>query len=176
MNDKKVGVLPSCWGQSAWLFIHSIAYAYNPQIDKQKYFDFFSNLGSILPCEECRIHYSQNLNKQELIIALETNENLFKWVYDLHNKVNKQIGVSESNWPSYESIKQRYTSFKASCSEIGVCGSKTQNHKKLKIVEQFGNLSEEQLPLLISTISLAIIVLMLLAYIIYNRKKWTEKK
>ncbi len=172
--DKSIGMLPSCWGNAGWHFCHSIAYAYNPQIDKDKYFVFFSNLGYILPCEECRLHYSQNLNKQELLIALETNENLFKWVYDLHNKVNKQTGVPEVKWPSYESIKQKYSSFKASCSEIpGVCGasSKTGMQRKIKMVEQFGEYSEEQLPLLTSTICLAVLLISAILYILYLRKQ-----
>ena len=165
--EKGKGLLPSCWGSGAWLFIHSIAYAYNPQIDKENYYNFFSNLGTVLPCEECRTHYSQNLNRQELVVALESTENLFKWVYDLHNKVNRQNGVPESKWPSYESIKNRYGSFKASCSDIpGVCGSNSGIKKKIKMVEQFGEINEEQLPFLISTITLGVLLLIAIIYII----------
>ena len=168
----KVGILPSCWGPALWFSLHSIAYAYNPQIDKDKYYDFFSNLGYILPCEECRVHYSQNLNKQELLIALESTENLFRWVYDLHNKVNKQTGVPESTWPSYESIKQRYGSFKASCTDIpGVCSSGLGPQKKMKIVEQFGSINEDQLPFLIATVVLAILLCVSIFYIICLKKK-----
>ena len=57
------GLLPSCWGPMLWGSIHSIAYAYNPKIDKNNYYNFFTNLGGVLPCEECRVHYSQNLNE-----------------------------------------------------------------------------------------------------------------
>jgi hypothetical protein len=167
----KVGILPTCWGPAMWFSLHSIAYAYNPQIDKGKYYDFFSNLGYILPCEECRVHYSQNLNKQELVIALENSENLFRWVYDLHNKVNKQTGVPESKWPSYESVKQRYGSFKASCTDIpGVCGSGPGPQKKVKVIEQFGSINEDQLPFLISTVILAILLAVAIFYIIYLKR------
>lgn len=169
---EKIGLLPSCWGSSGWLFLHSIAYVYNPQIDKEKYYDFFSNLGYILPCEECRIHYSQNLNKQELLAALSSNENLFRWVYDLHNKVNKQIGIPESSWPSYETIKERYSSYKASCTNIpGVCSSGPGIQKKMKIVEQFGEISEDQLPFIISTGILAVLLLFSIIYIYRLKQK-----
>jgi len=166
-----VGMLPSCWGSSFWHVCHSIAYVYNPSVDKEKYFAFFANLGHILPCEECRVHYSQNLNKQELISALETNDTLFRWVYDLHNKINRQLGVPESKWPSYESIKQRYGSFKASCSEIpGVCASKSGIQRKVKMVEQFGPVSDEQMPLLASTVSLGVLLLVAVVYIVYLKR------
>jgi len=167
------GLLPSCWGGPAWVFLHSIAYAYNPKTDKDNYYNFFSNLGGVLPCEECRLHYSQNLNKQELVIALESNENLFRWVYDLHNKVNRQTGVPESKWPSYESVKQRYGSFKASCSDVpGVCGAiPGKAYKKIKMVEQFGDINEDQLPLLVSTILLSIALLAAISYIYFKKCK-----
>jgi hypothetical protein len=165
--SNKVGILPSCWGPAMWFTLHSIAYAYNPQIDKENYNNFFSNLGYVLPCEECRVHYSQNLNKQELLIALDSAENLFRWVYDLHNKVNKQTGVSESKWPSYESVKERYGSFKASCADMpGVCGAGPGIKKKMKMVEQFGDINEDQLPFLISTVTLAVLLIVAIIYII----------
>jgi hypothetical protein len=170
--NNKVGILPSCWGPAMWFAIHSIAYAYNPQTDKENYNNFFSNLGSILPCEECRIHYSQNVSKQELLMALNSPENLFRWVYDLHNKVNRQTGVPESKWPSYESIKERYSSFKASCADIpGVCGSSQGLKKKMKMVEQFGDLNEDQLPFLIATVILAVLLICAISYIICLKRK-----
>lgn len=166
------GLLPSCWGPIMWGSLHSIAYAYNPQTDKDNYFNFFSNLGTVLPCEECRTHYYQNLNKQDLVVALISNENLFKWVYDLHNKVNFQTGIPESKWPSYESIKERYASFEASCSNIqGVCGSTPgKKQKKIKMVEQFGEVNEDQLPFIVSTAVLAVLLSIALLYIIITRK------
>jgi hypothetical protein len=171
------GLLPSCWGPMLWGGLHSIAYAYNPQIDKDNYYNFFSNLGSVLPCEECRVHYSQNVNKQELAIALESNENLFRWVYDLHNKVNLQTGVPESKWPSYESIKKLYGSFKASCSDIpGVCGAAPGKiQKKIKMVEQFGDINSDQVPFIISTCVLAFLLFVTLVYIIFKKCKNTNK-
>ena len=138
--SEKNGVLTTCWGSCTWIFIHSVAWAYNPRVDRDNYFNFFMNLGNVLPCEECRRHYSQNVKKNELFRALESNESFFKWVYDLHNIVNKQTGVPESQWPSYESIKQKYNSFKASCSELpGICGS-TRNKTLQKKLELLSNL------------------------------------
>jgi hypothetical protein len=175
--DKQSGLMPTCWGPFLWGFIHSIAYVYNPLTDKEKYYDFFSNMGFILPCDECRIHYVQNLNKQELMIALQSNENLFKWTYDLHNKVNLQTGVPESKWPSYESVKQRYSSYEATCSDIpGVCGSNSSVKRGIKMVEQFGPINEEQIPYIASTTTLGILLLIAIIYIIYLSTKSCPKR
>ncbi len=136
------GVRTNCWGSSGWQFIHSVAYAYNPTNDqiKKAYYEFFINLGKVLPCTECREHYKENVKGTELFNALDSQETLFKWSYDLHNVVNKQTDVPEKNWPSYESVKDRYNKYKSDCNEIpGACGSKDPNKIRTKVIEQFSN-------------------------------------
>jgi hypothetical protein len=171
MTDK-IGMLPSCWGSALWHVLATISYVYNPKVDKENYFNFFMNLGNILPCEECRVHYSQNVDKQDLLNALNSNETMFRWVYDLHNKVNQQTGVPESKWPSYESVKKRYSSYESSCSDIpGVCSTKPGTvHKKIKIVEQFGNFSEDY----ISYIVIGILSFILVISLMYTYKLHTD--
>lgn len=161
MKQKK-GLLPSCWGSSYWFVLHSMAYVYDPK-DKNKYFNFFMNLGDILPCEECKIHYQQNVNKYELDQALNSNESFFRWVYDLHNIVNEQLHVPKSKWPSYESVKQRYQSYESDCSNLkGVCGLKAGSKpKKIKIVEEFGSekLNDQTIVIIVLSILLFLSIL-----------------
>jgi len=164
-----IGLLPSCWGAALWHSIHSIAFAYDPNSDRQKYYDFFANLGHVLPCDECKMHYNQHFNNQLLIKALETNEGLFRWTYDLHNAVNKGTGVPEKNWPSYDTVKKNYESYKASCSNIpGVCGSGSSNKKKIKIIEEFGNY-HENMRFIVPIIILVVLLLISLGYIFIKR-------
>jgi hypothetical protein len=167
------GLLPSCWGQVMWHTLHSIAMAYVPtDQNKQQYFNFFTNLGYVLPCQACKTHYAQNVNTKTLMSSLDTQEGLFRWVYDLHNIVNKQTGVPESQWPSYETVKKTYENFKTSCSELpGICGSAEKTHKKIKVIEQFGSFNEDNLPYLICMIILIIMLIGCLGYIYTQRKK-----
>jgi hypothetical protein len=174
----KQGILPSCWGNSFWLILESMAYIYDPLIDKEYYYNFFSNLGHLLPCEECREHYSQIINNDKingdgLLTALDSNETFFRWVYDLHNQVNRQLNVPESKWPSYETVKNKYSNYKADCSKVpGLC---LQNdlgpQKKIILVEQFGSFNDEQWPFIVSTVILVILLLLCLVYIAYLKKK-----
>ena len=69
MNND-IGLLPSCWGGPGWSFLHSIAFAYNP-VNFKDYYTFFMTLGSVLPCKECKEHYYQHLDKEELIRELD---------------------------------------------------------------------------------------------------------
>jgi hypothetical protein len=161
MTQKK-GLLPSCWGSSYWFVLHSMAYVYDPK-DKNKYFNFFMNLGYILPCSECKIHYQDNVSRDDLEKALESNESLFRWVYDLHNKVNQQLNVPKSKWPSYESVKQKYQSYESDCSSLkGVCGLKVGSKpKKVKIVEEFGSekLNDQMIVIIVLCVLLTLSIL-----------------
>lgn len=83
---------PDVWGPSAWLFLHSITLSY-PKCpsdeDKNNMKNFFSNLGNVLPCENCRVNYASHLNKYPLTIkVLQSKQNLVKWLIDIHNSVN----------------------------------------------------------------------------------------
>ena len=49
--------------------------------------------------------------------ALENRKTLSKWLYDVHNKVNKKLGVPKSHSPSFEAVWTRYESYRASCTK-----------------------------------------------------------
>ena len=55
---------PNIWGPSAWTFLHTIALQY-PELptddDKKQYYIFFNSLKDVLPCPNCRMHYSEHL-------------------------------------------------------------------------------------------------------------------
>ena len=112
---------PNYWGPKAWYFIHSIALGYsnNPtDIEKEKYKIFFENLGYVLPCQNCQEHYTKNLIKEELDIALKNKKKLFKWTVDLHNKVNKMIGKRIYSYE--EALEEMYYSFNYDYFIIGI--------------------------------------------------------
>ncbi len=174
----KTGLLPSCWGPLLWTYCHSIAYVYDPEVDREHYYNFFKELGHILPCEECREHYYDNFDDQELNNALDSNESLFRWVFDLHNKVNEQLEVPESKWPDYEAVRQRYSMYKSDCTKVpGMCSqSETGPSKKIIVVEQFGTFNDEQMPFLVSTIVLLILLIIALLYIYFYKTQVHGKK
>jgi FAD-linked sulfhydryl oxidase len=106
---------PSLWGPKCWYTLHSIALNYPDkptQEDQNNYRTFFKNLGNVLPCDNCKIHYSQNLVEEELNSALISKKALFNWTVSLHNKVNKMNGKKEYSYEeALESLENGYTSF-----------------------------------------------------------------
>lgn len=162
------GLQPSFWGPSLWNAIHAVAYAYEPTIDNQvKYKTFFETLGSVLPCADCRAHYL--VNSGGLDAALVSKEALLRWTYDLHNKVNKQNGVPESRWPSYDAVKTRIAQFAADCSSGNTCESKAAAGTGATVVDYHTPLlSDNQVPLVAVC---AVLMFLLVVSVAFNIKR-----
>jgi hypothetical protein len=82
---------PNIWGPPAWTFLHTITFQYPEyptDLDKQKYYTFFNSLKNVLPCPNCKEHYSENF--ENIPIRLESREDLIEWLIDIHNEVNKK--------------------------------------------------------------------------------------
>tara|TARA_B100001123_G_scaffold165826_1_gene191011 strand:+ start:2442 stop:2888 length:447 start_codon:yes stop_codon:yes gene_type:complete len=96
------------WGPHAWKFLHSITLSYpdNPTLeDKNNHAQFFNNIKNILPCQKCRDHYTQNLQELPVEQHLENKESLFRWLVDIHNRVNVKNNKREY---SYNEVTELY--------------------------------------------------------------------
>ena len=82
---------PNIWGKHAWIFLHSVSMNYpdNPSNhDRKNYKDFFENLRFVLPCEVCKKHFTQHIQRNPIEPALHSKRKLVEWVIDVHNQVN----------------------------------------------------------------------------------------
>ena len=98
------------WGPPAWTFLHTVTYNYpeNPtEDDKKNFYNFFMNLQHVLPCEKCKSHYKQNIQKYDLKNNLGSRQELVKWLIDLHNDINKDNGKPIL---SYSEVYNKYQS------------------------------------------------------------------
>ena len=102
---------PNFWGPKFWAVLHTISFAYpqNPsQEEKKHHIDYILSLQYILPCEACRQHVMQNLRKMKFGIHHMKNRDTFsKFVYDLHNEVNKMLG--KPVYKTYAEVKKDYS-------------------------------------------------------------------
>ena len=93
---------PKIWGPHAWIFLHTITLNYpeNPnQIEKQNYKSFFESLSKILPCDNCREHYSENI--ENIPIDLQSRESLVQCLFTIHNKVNQKNNKQLVNYDDF---------------------------------------------------------------------------
>ena len=118
------GMMTKVWGPPGWLFLHCVSFGYpfaiNPQNPAHKnkklhYGEFFNYVGNILPCKYCRESYIEFMKEDPVENHLETRDQLCKWLYNMHNKVNNKLGVPECNIPSFEEVKVEYEKFRAKC-------------------------------------------------------------
>ena len=142
------GMLTSIWGPPLWHVLHCISFNYpvNPTIQqKRQYRQFILSLQHVLPCIYCRQNFKKNIKKICLRqIDLKNRNNFSRWVYKLHNHVNKMLGKKSSSI-TYKRIRDRYEFFRSRCNntrknkkERGCTRSKYGNKSKciMKIVPQ----------------------------------------
>ena len=128
------GMLTYIWGPSMWHYLHTVSFNYpvNPtKLDKKYYKQLITNLIYTLPCKYCRINLKNNLKSMPLLECnLKNRETFSKYVYKLHELVNKMLGKKSKL--SYCDIRERYEHFRARCVE--------KNKKKtLKHIKKHSN-------------------------------------
>ena len=132
MSNENNGLITKIWGPNLWQSLHSIAFGYPltpTEEQKQQYKQFFMSLGNVLPCIYCRISYNEfttgktkegnpipNPNLKVIITddIFENRESLTRWMYELHERVNKKLDVDYK--VKYEDVVMRFESFRAVCS------------------------------------------------------------
>jgi len=91
--SQRMNLKPEFWGPHAWFLLENIALSYPMEPsskDKKTFKNFFISLKNILPCESCRDHYKESLEKIPLTSQmLESRDTLFGWVVGIHNRIRK---------------------------------------------------------------------------------------
>ena len=84
---------PSIWGPHLWKFMHyyTLSYPEDPtEEDKDNLYNFFHTIQTVLPCEKCRYNFKSHLENTPLTEEiLSNNINVVRWLFDIHNEVNK---------------------------------------------------------------------------------------
>lgn len=108
----------SFWGPAAWKLGHSITFNYpvNPTPeDKQKYYNYFKNLGDVLPCPSCSKSYKIYFKYIPIDDFLNDTYGITFWFYIIHYLVNKKLNKKNISFHQVISI---YYSQKASCPKV----------------------------------------------------------
>lgn len=82
---------PKIWGPYMWFILHIISFEYphNPtEHEKNAYRDFFQTLKYILPCKDCRKHYTKHIQQYPITPHLDSKKTLIDWLVQVHNSVN----------------------------------------------------------------------------------------
>jgi hypothetical protein len=115
----KNGMQTRVWGPTGWVFLHCIAQNYPEEptrLQKKQYREYFKLVGNVLPCRYCRESYQQFIKEPTTKLdthVMKNRQTLSKWLYDVHNKVNKKLEMK--NAPTFEEVTKKYESFRSKC-------------------------------------------------------------
>jgi len=128
------GICVSIFGSPIWFSLHvtSFNYPVNPKEYNKKYNkeyniknykvqDYYAtiieNLQHTLPCKSCRDNLKINLENlkwfEKKDYHLKNRDKFSRFIYNLHNKVNKMLG--KSKYKSYEYVRDQFSAFRAIC-------------------------------------------------------------
>ena len=97
---------PAAWGPTFWKLLHIVGLQYDglehSLTRKTAYRSYMLALRNIIPCDKCADHYTTNVLAN--VESALSNNRLFEWTIDLHNKINRKIGKEEL---SYAKAKDR---------------------------------------------------------------------
>ena len=113
------GMLTSVWGPGLWFFLHTISFNYPmkpTEKQKKQYKNFILQLKYILPCRYCRENLKKNLKTLPLRERdLKDRESFSRWVYNLHELVNKMLG--KKSGLTYANVRERHEHFRSRCTK-----------------------------------------------------------
>ena len=120
------GLMTNVWGPTGWIFLHSVTFGYPMDPIKfdadnnlpegtteERYRQFFEQIGFVFPCKYCRESYQEFI--KEIPIQTESRASLTKWLYDIHERVNKKL--DKNGGVTYEDVVKRYECFRAKCNK-----------------------------------------------------------
>lgn len=129
---------PQIWGPIFWSTLHiaSLAYSDKPtERQRQNMKNFYESMVDVLPCPICRHHYEENLKAFPIDKSLDDRKLLIQWVFDMHNKINLQLGKREISFDEFIESMQNLENAKKS-----VPPSFHENNKPKEVTAfDFGN-------------------------------------
>lgn len=89
---------PQVWGPPTWFFLHSMTLSLPKEVPAERQLALkaiMENLPQVLPCPPCGQNLAKHMEKVPIEPHLGTRDSLVRWMVDLHNMVNRDIGKPE---------------------------------------------------------------------------------
>ena len=125
---------PKIWGPKLWFISHAISFNYPEiptQTDKENHIAWFTLYKDMIMCEVCKKHYSEHFAKHPVDKHLGSRDDLIRWVWQLHNKVNESL--NKTPW-TFEQMMEHYSKiFSQTCTiNANKCTAPTEPPKPSK--------------------------------------------
>lgn len=117
-TPEPINMPPQIWGPIFWATLHiaSLGYADKPSEKQKKTMQaFYESMVEALPCPICRHHYEINIKEMPVTEALGSRVDLIKWVFEMHNRINVQLGKREFTFEEFVESMRHLEMSKKSC-------------------------------------------------------------
>ena len=154
---------PPYWGPIYWKYIHTYIFLlpnklFHNNENKENLKEFLNLFFTTLPCEQCSIHSKHYLKINPINEnVLGNKENLFVWLNNFHNAVNKQ------------SNKKEYTIIESKRKVIFWLKENIKNNQ-LYLVHKKGSKNHNLILFIITITSITMLIILIL------KKKKIKKK
>lgn len=94
---------PRRWGPHLWSYMHYAAANYPDKPTPKEIhamMDWLCALPVTIPCDSCKSHYAKYIERHKPILhdICSSRDSLFKFLVDIHNKVNKRNNKPEMTY------------------------------------------------------------------------------
>ena len=131
------------WGPPTWFFLHSMAMAYPKIIDNNNHehnetrksmFSFLNNLGNVLPCGICGASYNGYIKEPDFEISkyLDSRAKLCYFIYLIHERVNRKLGVPKCFRPSFKKVIKKFGKFLVGPDQCKLTNLEEQTKNRMK--------------------------------------------
>ena len=82
------------WGPIYWTYLHMVTKKYPDKPshkEKKYYFNTIQSFINTIPCSTCNEHTDKIINDADLKTALDNKVDFEKYIWDIHNQVNKRL-------------------------------------------------------------------------------------
>lgn len=111
------------WGPSGWKLLHTLTFTYESST-KSDMAAFLKTLSYVLPCKFCRASLTDYYRADAP--NLENADTLARWLYKIHNMVNKKLrgqGQTLLPNPTFTQVREQYMRFVPSPGKPDPCES-----------------------------------------------------
>lgn len=101
------------YGKIGWYWLHNLAASLPDTVDemkRQQLVSFMDNFASLFPCPVCGTHLSEYLKNTPIYPYTENRENVERYMYDLHEDVNKRKGKAREH--TFEEVQDAFSNKK----------------------------------------------------------------
>lgn len=101
LNTSPIFIEPEIWGEKYWYVLETVILSMDnkEKNSKDSLILFFYSLQNLLPCPDCREHFQDYIEKNNIEKYIHSKEKMFFWIYQLRKEIQIR---NKKPFPSFQ--------------------------------------------------------------------------